>query len=241
VPQGGAATPCCDRTAETVTGESRLRIGDLAAGWTVYALAMTTIVVPFAGSGGKTRLRLPVAARRSLSLAMLVDVLAACAAVGRTYVVTPDPRAAALAAEAGAAVVPDPGGGQGAAVQGALEAAERGAALVVNADLPCATADDLLSLLAATPVDGLALVEAPDGTTNALSLPRRDVFAPLFGRGSAARFREHAAELGLEVVSVPIPNLAEDVDTLEDAHRLQPLCGPSTRACLAELSAGVAL
>jgi 2-phospho-L-lactate/phosphoenolpyruvate guanylyltransferase len=200
---------------------------------------MTTVVVPFAGPGGKTRLQLPGSARRSLALAMLDDVLAACVPVGRTCLVTPDPRAAELASEAGAAVVPDPGGGQGAAVQAALETVGPGTILVVNADLPRATVDDLLSLLAATPEDGLAIVEARDGTTNALGLSGREVFAPLYGDGSAARFREHAAGLGLEAVSAPIPNLTEDVDTLDDLHRLQPRCGPRTRGCLAELIAGV--
>jgi 2-phospho-L-lactate/phosphoenolpyruvate guanylyltransferase len=200
---------------------------------------MTTVVVPFAGARGKTRLQLPGPARRALALAMLGDVLAACGAVGPTYLVTPDPRAAELALDAGAAVVPDPGGGQGAAVQEALQAVGPGATLVVNADLPCVSLDDLLSLLGATPAAGVALVEARDGTTNALSLPGREAFAPVYGRGSATRFREHAAVLGLEAVSAPIANLAEDVDTLEDLHRLQPRCGPRTTACLAELTAGV--
>ena len=69
--------------------------------------------------------------------------------------------------------------------------------------------------------DGIALVGAPDGTTNALSLPSPDAFAPLYGAGSAARFAEHAAALGLAVVSVTVPNLADDVDTLDDLRRLQ--------------------
>lgn len=215
-------------------------VGSVTARSTVYALAMTTVVVPFAGPAGKSRLQLPAPARRSLSLAMLGDVLAACVAVGRTYLATPDPRAADLASGLGAVIVPDPGGGQGAAVRMALQAVEEEEAiLVVNADLPCAVPDDLLSLLAETPDGGVALVEARDGTTNALSLPGREVFAPLYGRGSAARFREHVARLGLAATSVPIRNLAEDVDTLEDLQGLQPRCGPRTRECLAELTAGV--
>lgn len=206
---------------------------------TVYALAMTTVVVPFAGPKGKTRLRLSAWARQSLSLAMLGDVLAACTAVGHTRVATPDLDAADLARECGAEVVTDPGGGQGAAVQAALEGVEPGAILVINADLPCVVPDDLLSLLAATPAGGVALVEARDGTTNALSLPAPDAFAPLYGPGSAVRFRARAASLGLESVSVASPNLAEDVDTLADLQRLQPRCGPRTRGRLAELTVGV--
>jgi 2-phospho-L-lactate guanylyltransferase (CobY/MobA/RfbA family) len=94
---------------------------------------------------------------------------------------------------------------------------------------------DLRSLLAATPAGAVALVEALDGTTNALSLPSPDVFAPLYGPSSSDRFREHAASLGLEAVSVAVPNLAEDVDTMEDLARLQLRAGPRTQACLAEL------
>jgi 2-phospho-L-lactate/phosphoenolpyruvate guanylyltransferase len=200
---------------------------------------MTTVVVPFAGPRGKTRLQLSAWTRQALSLAMLGDVLAACAAVGDTRVATPDPEAAELARVAGAEVVRDSGGGQGAAVQGALDGIEAGPVLVVNADLPCVAAADLVSLLAVTPEHGVALVEARDGTTNALSLPGPDTFAPLYGPGSATRFEALAAGLGLEVVFAAIPNLAEDVDTLDDLHRLRLRCGPRTRACLAGLTAGV--
>ena len=175
--------------------------------------------------------------RRALSLAMLGDVLAAATAIGETHVVTSDEEAAALARELGARAVDDPGGGQGAAVARALERVAPGAILVVNADLPCAVPVDLRALLAATPADGVALVEALDGTTNALSLSAAQVFAPLYGRDSAERFRGHAKELGLEPVTAVIPNLADDVDTVADLERLQLRCGPRTQAVLAELPA----
>jgi 2-phospho-L-lactate guanylyltransferase (CobY/MobA/RfbA family) len=98
---------------------------------------------------------------------------------------------------------------------------------------------DLRVLLAATPAGGIALVEALDGTTNALSLSAAEAFAPLYGRDSATRFRARARELGLEAVAAVVPNLADDVDTLDDLHRLQLRCGPRTQACLDELSVGV--
>src|SRR5438477_302477 len=82
---------------------------------------------------------------------------------------------------------------------------EPGGILVVNADVPCVVPHDLRSLLASTPAGCLALVEALDGTTNALSLPSPDVFAPLYGSSSSDRFRAHAASLGLEAVSVAVP------------------------------------
>jgi 2-phospho-L-lactate guanylyltransferase len=196
---------------------------------------MPTVVIPFAGAEGKTRLHSSSRIRRALAHAMFCDVLAACVVVGATRVVTPDKAAASAAREAGAEPVDDPGGGQGAAVQAGLEGVEAGGILVVNADVPCVVPHDLRSLLAATPAGCLALVEALDGTTNALSLPSAEAFAPLYGPSSSDRFREHAASLGFEAVSVALPNLAEDVDTMDDLTRLQLRAGPRTQACLAEL------
>jgi 2-phospho-L-lactate guanylyltransferase len=196
---------------------------------------MPTVVIPFAGAEGKTRLHSSSRIRRELAHAMLADVLTACVLVGRTRVVTPDDEGADAARDAGAEAVADPGGGQGAAVQAGLENVDPDGILVVNADVPCVVPHDLHSLLAATPAGCLALVEAPDGTTNALSLPSAESFAPLYGPSSSDRFREHAASLGIEAVSVAVPNLAEDVDTMDDLTRLQLRAGPCTRACLAEL------
>jgi 2-phospho-L-lactate guanylyltransferase len=195
---------------------------------------MTRVVVPFAGSGGKTRLDAPQRTRRGLSLAMLADVLAAASVMGEAVLATSDPEGIALAAELGAEVADDPGGGQGAAVAAALAGLPEEPCLVVNADLPCTVPADLRALLAAVPPHGLALVEALDGTTNALGLFRPALFEPLYGRDSASRFRA----LTVEVVAVAIPNIAEDVDTLADLERLRLRCGPRTQACLAELAAG---
>jgi 2-phospho-L-lactate guanylyltransferase len=200
---------------------------------------MPTVVIPFAGVEGKTRLHASRRARRALSLAMLGDVLAAAAAFGAPRVVTADDEAAAIARGLGAEIVADPGEGQGPAVGAALADLDPGPILVVNADVPCVVPADLRALLAATPAGGIALVEALDGTTNALSLPAPEAFAPLYGPDSAARFRARAAQLGLQAVAVAVPNLVDDVDTLDDLHRLHLRCGPRTQACLFELPVGV--
>ncbi|HUJ56389.1 MAG TPA: 2-phospho-L-lactate guanylyltransferase [Gaiellaceae bacterium] len=196
---------------------------------------MATVVIPFAGSQGKTRLHRSSRARRILAQAMFRDVLAACLPVGRTRVVTPDDEGADAARDAGAEVVADPGGGQGEAVRAGLSGVEPGDILVVNADVPCVVPHDLRSLLEATLEGTLALVEALDGTTNALGLPAAGAFAPLYGPDSAARFRAHARSLGLDPVSVVLPNIAEDVDTMDDLTRLQLRCGPRTQSALSEL------
>ena len=61
---------------------------------------MPTVVIPFAGTEGKTRLHSSSRIRRALAHAMFCDVLAACLPVGRTRVVTPDEEAAEAARDA---------------------------------------------------------------------------------------------------------------------------------------------
>jgi 2-phospho-L-lactate guanylyltransferase len=177
---------------------------------------MPVVVVPYRGDSKR---RLPAAIRAAAAVAMLGDVVAAAVEVGPVVVVTDD----ALVVPRGVDVVADPGGGLGAAVAAGLARVD-GHALVVNADLPCATSDAIRRLAAG----GLALVEAVDGTTNALSLPDPSVFAPLYGPGSAARFRAHAS-----FATLAIPELAADVDTGEDLERLTSRLGPRTRALVA--------
>jgi 2-phospho-L-lactate/phosphoenolpyruvate guanylyltransferase len=194
---------------------------------------MPMLIVPFRGAAGKSRLGLPTpAARAAIARAMVADVVAACVAVGATYVVTPDDVTLAHAT-----VVLDPGGGQGAAVGAGLDAAaatgEATLFLVVNADLPCVTPRDLLALAGAVPDHGIALAAAADGTTNALAFASPDLFAPLYGAGSAARFAELAPTR-----TVDAPNLIDDVDTLADLERLESRLGSHTRKALTALRAG---
>jgi 2-phospho-L-lactate guanylyltransferase (CobY/MobA/RfbA family) len=147
-----------------------------------------TIVIPFRVDKAKSRL--PRDVRDGVAHAMFDHVYEVCAAVATT-------------------VVADGAGGQGAAVEAALRGIE-GPVAIVNADLPRATSADIQTLLAAAP----ALVAAADGTTNALAFRHASDFRPLYGPGSARRFRA----LGLR--SLDLPGLAEDVDTLADFQRL---------------------
>ena len=174
------------------------------------------IVIPYRGDAKR---RLPSSLRAAVAVAMLGDVVEAAAQVGRVLVVTDD----ASVVPADAEIVLDPGEGLGRAVAVGL-ATVREHALVVNADLPAATPDALRRLADA----GLALVEAADGTTNALSLPDPGVYAALYGPGSAERFRAHAG-----FATVRIPELALDVDSDADLERLDARIGARTRALLA--------
>jgi len=175
-----------------------------------------TIVVPYRGDAKR---RLPAEIRAAAALAMLGDVVAAALVVGPVRVVTDD----ASVVPPGAEHVIDPGGGLGAAVAAGLAGVDDHV-LVLNADLPCATPVAIERLASA----GLALVAAADGTTNALSLPEPAVFAPLYGPGSAERFRAHAG-----FATVAVPELESDVDTDDDLEHLASRLGPRTRALLA--------
>ena len=173
---------------------------------------MVRIVVPFRGLGAKTRLGLGP----EFAQAMLADVVAAAGAVGEVRVATGM-------------------GGQGAAVAFELEHAGHGSVLVVNADLPCVTPRDLLALLGSAQPGGIALVEAADGTTNALALSEPGQFADLYGPESAARFRRHAYEMGAGCVMAAIPNIVDDVDTVEDLGRVESRLGRHTATALTSL------
>ena len=192
---------------------------------------MAAILVPFRGAEGKRRLAPATPeARVALGLAMLADVLAAALAVDSTTVVTNDEAAWRVAAELEVDVLAGVPMGQGAAVEAALRRLEPfGPVLVVNADLPCVQPDDLRALLEALPPAGLAVAPAADGTTNALALADASLFQPLYGPGSAERF----LALVDKTVKVEHPNLADDVDTLEDLRRHELRTGPRTQMALA--------
>lgn len=164
-----------------------------------------TIVIPFRGADAKQRL--PEALRGPLAEAMLADVVAAAEEVGETVVAS--------------------AAGQGAAVEAALAEINESPVLVVNADLPAATPRDLLTLLGSIPPGGLAVAPAADGTTNAIALSAPGLFRPVYGPGSAERFLALAPSRRVE-----IPNLADDVDTLEDLRRVEARVGPNTAAAL---------
>ena len=185
-------------------------------------------VIPFRG-GGKSRL--PEELRREVALAMLGDVVESALAVGDVRVVTDDPAGRLVAGDLGARLVDDSGDGQGAAVATGLEGAS-GLCLVVNADVPRVRPSDLNALAVPALLGRLAIVEARDGTTNALGLPRADVFAPLYGPGSAGQFRAHAQALGIDFEELALQNLVDDVDTLADLARLGTRAGARTAELL---------
>jgi len=174
-------------------------------------LTVPSIVIPFRGEDAKQRL--PEDFRAELATAMLADVVAAAEEVGAVTVTEIR--------------------GQGAAVEAALSDVQESPVLIVNADLPAVTPRDLLALLGSIPPGGIAVAAARDGTTNALGLSARGLFEPVYGPRSASRFLALAPSRLVE-----IPNLIDDVDTLDDLEQLEPRVGPNTRAALDRLRSG---
>jgi len=205
------------------------------------------------------RATLGASERASLAEAMVGDVLGALARVpglDGLLVVTAEPRAAAAAEEAGAAVVPDPdeAGHSEAALLGVAEAQRRGAerVLLVPGDCPALDPVELGRLLVRDAERQaerrVVIVSDRHGAgTNALLLTPPGVMAPSFGPGSLARHAGRADGAGAAVRVAAVRSLELDVDTpgdlvaLGDAlERLPATAAPRTRAQLAQLARAAA-
>jgi 2-phospho-L-lactate guanylyltransferase len=166
--------------------------------------------------------------RRDLAEAMVADVLEAIGqarAIERTIVVTGDPIAQELAAEAGAEVVPDPedGGHVEAALAGIARAEADGAERVVllAGDCPLLDPRELDRLLTGVPGNYVGVVPDRHGTgTNALLLSPPDAIVPAFGEGSRDRHVEAARQAGVPFGIEELPSIELDLDTPADVIAL---------------------
>jgi 2-phospho-L-lactate/phosphoenolpyruvate guanylyltransferase len=204
----------------------------------------TTALLPLRSPGrGKTRLAsvLTPGERAALAGAMLADVAAAFrdTSVDEVIVVAGGPTAAAAASALGLDVLLDPP--DVSSLDGALGAAaarlgRRAGLLVVAADLPAVTSEDLEAVLArATDV---VIAPTRDGGTGALLRRPGDAITTAYGRGSAARHRQLARTAGRTVSVVRRNGLAHDVDRRRDLTDLRRLTvGPATTRLLATLCA----
>lgn len=166
--------------------------------------------------------------RRELAAAMLADVLEAIGgarAVERLIVVTGDPVAQELAAEADAEVVPDPedAGHVEAALAGIARAEVEGAERVVllAGDCPLLDPRELDRLLTGVPGSYVGIVPDRHGTgTNALLLSPPSAIVPAFGEGSRDRHVEAARAAGLPFGLEELPSIELDLDTPADVIAL---------------------
>ena len=166
--------------------------------------------------------------RRELAGAMVADVLEAISAartIERIIVVSGDPVAQELAAEAGAEVIPDPedAGHVEAALAGIARAEVEGAEQVVllAGDCPLLDPRELDRLLTAVPDRYVGIVPDRHGTgTNALLLSPPNAIGPAFGEGSRDRHVEAARQADIPFSLEELPSIELDLDTPADVIAL---------------------
>lgn len=178
-------------------------------------------LVPVRDPGrGKTRLSgvLGRDARAALTGAMLADVVAALHGAGlqRIVVLAGGPTASSAATALGVDVLLDPPGGHG--LNAALLAASRriraNASIVVPADLPLLTPDDVIQL--AETAGEVVVAATHDGGTGGLLRRPAWVIDPIYGGRSAARHLLAARQAGYSAERADIPGFALDVDDADD-------------------------
>ena len=185
----------------------------------------TAVVVPVRSlEGAKSRLGavLDAEERRDLVERLLLRTVAAALAtpgVADVVVVSPDPEVLAVASGAGARPLTQRSRGLNPALQEARAAIDADRLLVLPADLPAVTAEDLARILAAGDAAGApSVILAPDRHgrgTNALLLAPPDAIDFAFGGDSRAAHAWLASSADAAYGEVP-GVLALDVDTPDD-------------------------
>lgn len=196
-------------------------------------------VVPVkAFSRAKTRLSplLSIEERRELARAMLEDVLAVLSrspALAGVLVVSGDEEVAKVAAQFGAeTLVESIEAGTNAGVQRGLaflKSTGAGPCLIVHADIPFLSDDELRSIVAALDRSAAVIVPASrDEGTNALALSEPGLIAPSFGCGSFARHVQAATDLGIKPEILHLRGAGHDLDVPADL-RFDPDIGAAKR------------
>jgi 2-phospho-L-lactate/phosphoenolpyruvate guanylyltransferase len=174
----------------------------------------------------KSRLATGVEETRKPDLvaAMVADVLEAIGSarlIDRTIVVSQEPRAAELAAAAGADLLSDfdDAGHSAAALAGiaAAEAAGAGCVALFPGDCPLLDPRELDKMLTGVPDRYVAVIPDRHGTgTNALVLAPPSAIEPSFGEGSRERHVAAARAAGIPYGVEELPSLGLDLDTPAD-------------------------
>ena len=199
---------------------------------------MTAIIPLKALAEAKGRLSgaLDPAGRRTFVAWMAGRVIAAatgCDEIDRVLVVAGDEAAAEVARAAGAqvVVVAEPGLATALTAADALTAGAD-ATIVLAADLPELTPDDITAVVAAAGDLASAVVIAAtrDGGTGALLRRPAGVIPTAYGPGSADRHEQLAIDAGVAALRVDRPGLANDVDRPDEL--------PAALALAADLDVG---
>lgn len=186
-------------------------------------------------------------ARRRVAEALALDALDLVAGPGplRWWVVSNDDEILERALSLGLDHLRDPGEGLNHALGMALATvteAGAGAALILPADLPLATRDDIGTLLETAETSELVLVPSgEDGGTNAMVVTPPTSIEPRFGPGSLRNHLAMAEAQRIRCTVLPLPTLALDIDTYEDLERFVasgPRSGRTYGVCSALVPAG---
>jgi 2-phospho-L-lactate guanylyltransferase len=103
--------------------------------------------------------------------------------------------------------------------------------LSIPIDTPAVSPQEIAALEELAPRYAVVVAPSADGTgTNALLRTPPDAIRPRFGPDSCARHVREAEAQGLTCLVHPIPSLAADIDTLEDAVRFLSLGIPCRTA-----------
>ena len=218
---------------------------------------MTIALIPVKRlEDSKSRLlpQLPDARRQALTLAMLEDLIESLSrtpGIDRIAVTTPDPLVAERAADAGAEILMREVPGLNAALEDGRERLMQEEAgdsvadrvndgfMIVLGDVPGARPRDFSKLLeaaAGSADSGVWLAPSSDGGTSALLQRPATAIPCCFGRNSARRHREAAAEAGVPFFEIELASLSIDLDHPEDliAFLKTKSGGRRTRALLEE-------
>lgn len=166
--------------------------------------------------------------RSQLAEAMLCDVLSAAAGVRERIdvaIVTGDIRAQQMAAEHGFLIIQDTRNeSETAAIETATEWAEHNGyntTIVVPADIPLITPEELHRVLDAAPVEGAVFVPAYDRRGSNCILRRPASIIPLrFGNDSFLPHCEAMKKTGKDLVILEMPGIGLDID---NPHELEML------------------
>jgi 2-phospho-L-lactate guanylyltransferase len=155
----------------------------------------------------------------------VLDVVSATGAFRERLIVSPDPGVLREAEERGYTPVPEasPEGMSSALGLGLRHCAPLGidAAVLVPADLPLVTPQDLEAIAERLISPKVVLVPAYDGGTNLLGLRPLDGIRLRYEEpGSCRLHREEAREAGLPVEMVHLPRAEVDVDEVDDLSKL---------------------
>lgn len=156
---------------------------------------------------------------------MFRDVFAAANAVvptDRIFVVSDEPRVTDIALGTGATILEDrPALGMNNAAQTAIDhlQADKGAILLMPADIPLVQPIDLDKVIRLVRSGAAVIIPSRSGGTNLLAAPQPFSVKLSFGPGSFSRHKSSAASLGLKVKEPNLARVRLDLDECADVER----------------------